>query len=186
MSWMFYKPTFSYFIIRMRCCIFLLYFWVTNVVFLWLELVPLRKFKSLWENENVYLSTNMWASACWRMTASANRYSDVSHACATGLCMCKAESAGRDILTAGGQIQLLCFSLVATAPTSGGPRPPQRSCPNPVHLQRVVVLGVVWCGVMGGGGGASCRVWRCSRVWCTAEECVAQSACFTCAAPLRL
>lgn len=66
--------------------------------------------------------------------------------------MCKAESAGRDILTAGGQIQLLCFSLVATAPTSGGPRPPQRSCPNPVHLQRVVVLGVVWCGVGWGDG----------------------------------
>lgn len=60
--------------------------------------------------------------------------------------MCKAESAGRDILTAGGQIQLLCFSLVATAPSSGGPRPLQRSCPNPVHLQRVVVLGVVWGG----------------------------------------
>lgn len=66
--------------------------------------------------------------------------------------MCKAESAGRDILTAGGRIQLLCFSLAATAPTSGGPRPPQRSCPNPVHLQRVVVLGVVWGGVGWGWG----------------------------------
>lgn len=93
-----------------------------------------------------------------------------------------AVSTAHDILTAGGQTQLLCCSLAATAPSSGGPWPMQQSLRNPGHLQRISgrVGGYV------GRGGASYWVWRYSWVWCAAEECEGQPASAVCEWPLWL
>lgn len=129
-----------YFRLFISWCVLLFYRWTVNVVLFGNGLMLCRNLKILWENGILsYVCTallwdkNLIQYVVWYIRS--NLTSDTSRCVGGVLSSCTTVSTGRDILAAGGQIQLLSSALVTKAPTSGGPRALQQSCPNPVHLQ---------------------------------------------------